>query len=55
MHEIKAIIRPDRLETVIHALRQIADLPGITVSTVTALAGANQAMRVGLSNSVKWL
>lgn len=35
MHEIKAIIRLDRLETVIHALRQIPDLPGITVSTVT--------------------
>ena len=35
MHEIKAIIRPDRLERVIHALRQIPDLPGITVSTVT--------------------
>jgi len=35
MHEIKAIIRPNRLETVIHALRQIPDLPGITVSTVS--------------------
>ena len=35
MHEIKAIIRNDRLENVIGALRQIPDLPGITVSTVT--------------------
>ena len=35
MHEIKAIIRPDRLHRVIDALRQIPDLPGITVSTVT--------------------
>ncbi len=35
MHEIKAIFRPDRLETVVHALRQIPDVPGITVSTVT--------------------
>lgn len=35
MHEIKAIIRSDRLENVIHALHQVPDLPGITVSTVT--------------------
>ena len=35
MHEIKAIIRSDRLDRVIHALRQIPDLPGVTVSTVT--------------------
>lgn len=35
MHEIKAIIRRDRLESVLNALRQIADVPGITVSTVT--------------------
>lgn len=35
MHEIKAIIRNDRLENVKDALRQIPDLPGITVSTVT--------------------
>lgn len=35
MHEIKAIIRPDRLEKVLDALHQIANLPGITVSTVT--------------------
>lgn len=35
MHEIKAIIRPDRLESVLDALRQVADVPGITVSTVT--------------------
>lgn len=35
MHEIKAIIRRDRLERVIEALRHIPDLPGITVSTVT--------------------
>lgn len=35
MHEIKAIIRRDRLENVVHALRRIRDLPGMTVSTVT--------------------
>ena len=35
MHEIKAIIRRDRLDSVIDALHQIPDVPGITVSTVT--------------------
>ena len=46
MHEIKAIIRRDRLERVIEALRQIPDLPGITVSTVTGF-GRPQAGAVG--------
>ncbi len=35
MHEIKAIVRPERLESVLDALRDIPDVPGITVSTVT--------------------
>ena len=35
MHEIKAIIRRDRLESVLDALRLVPDVPGITVSTVT--------------------
>jgi len=35
MHEIKAIVRPDRLERILDSLHGIADLPGITVSTVT--------------------
>ncbi len=35
MHEIKAIVRPERLESVLDALRHIPDVPGITVSTVT--------------------
>ena len=34
MHEIKAIIKPDRLDKVLEALHQLADLPGITVSNV---------------------
>ena len=34
MREIKAIVRPDRLYDVIHALRQIQDMPGVTVSVV---------------------
>jgi nitrogen regulatory protein P-II 1 len=34
MREIKAIIRPDRLSPVVHALHQIPHLPGVTVSFV---------------------
>ena len=34
MKEIKAIIRPDRLSVVLHALHGIPGLPGVTVSTV---------------------
>ena len=35
MHEIKAIIRRDRLDNVLDSLREIPDVPGITISTVT--------------------
>ena len=45
MHEIKAIIRSDRLENVVLALRQIPDLPGITVSVVIGY-GRRQPMDV---------
>ena len=34
MHEIKAIIRTDRLDEVLSALHGVPDLPGVTVSTV---------------------
>ena len=34
MKEIKAIIRPDRLPGVLHALHAMPDLPGVTISTV---------------------
>jgi nitrogen regulatory protein P-II 1 len=34
MKEIKAIIRPDRLPSVLHALHAMPDLPGVTISTV---------------------
>lgn len=34
MKEIKAIIRPDRLDGVLYELRRIPGLPGVTVSTV---------------------
>ena len=35
MREIKAIIRRDRLERVLDALREIPNVPGMTMSTVT--------------------
>ena len=34
MKEIKAIIRPDRLSAVLHALHAMPDLPGATISMV---------------------
>jgi len=34
MREIKAIIRPERLSDVLHALHAMPSLPGITISTV---------------------
>lgn len=34
MREIKAIIRPDRLSDVVQALRDIPQMPGVTVSVV---------------------
>ena len=38
MKEIKAIIKPFRLEDVIQALRQINDLPAMTISTAHGLS-----------------
>ena len=34
MREIKAIIRPERVPSVLQALHTMPDLPGVTVSTV---------------------
>jgi nitrogen regulatory protein P-II 1 len=34
MQEIKAIIRTDRLQDVVHALHELPNMPGVTVSTV---------------------
>ena len=39
MREVKAIIRPQRLEQVMEALHAIPGLPGVTVSRVHAYAG----------------
>ena len=34
MHEVKAFVRPELVERVIQELHAIADLPGVTMSTV---------------------
>lgn len=36
MREIKALVRPQRVQDVLHALHAIADMPGVIVSTVHA-------------------
>lgn len=41
MHEIKAVIRPSRLDAVMAALQAIPDLPGVTVSRVHAYGRAH--------------
>lgn len=41
MREIKAIIRPDRLDDVVRALRLIPNLPGLTVSVVHGFGRAH--------------
>jgi nitrogen regulatory protein P-II 1 len=43
MKEIKAIIQPFRLEEVVHALRNIKDLPAMTVSTAHGLSAEHGA------------
>lgn len=37
MHEIKAVVRADRVEAIVHALHAIPNLPGITVSIVRGI------------------
>jgi len=34
MYEVKSIIRPERLAAVVHALHEIPNVPGLTVSVV---------------------
>lgn len=50
IREIKAIIRPDRLSDVVHALRQIPRMPGVTVSVVQGFGrGDGQQQTSGAS------
>ena len=44
MREVKAIIRPERLNAVLQSLHQLEDLPGITISQVRGI-GRSQAAR----------
>jgi nitrogen regulatory protein PII len=37
MREIKAIVRQERLDDVVHELHAVGELPGITVSTVRGI------------------
>jgi nitrogen regulatory protein P-II 1 len=43
MQEVKAIIQPFRLEEVVHALRQIKNLPAMTISTAHGLSAEHGA------------
>ena len=43
MHEIKAVVRADRLEAIIQALHEIPSLPGITVSVVRGIGRRHNA------------
>ena len=47
MFEVKAIFRPHRLEHVRMALREIPDMPGVTVSKVHAFARSHPRDALG--------
>ena len=42
MREVKALFRPQRLDQVLVALREIAGMPGVTVSKVHGYSGSHQ-------------
>ena len=37
MYEVKSIIRPERVAAVVHALHEIPDVPGLTISVVRGI------------------
>ncbi len=58
MKEIKAIIRPFKLDDVVSALHKIENLPGLTISEIkgfgrTRAKDAEDSFRDGLHNYVK--
>ena len=58
MHEIKAIVRPSRVDAVMEALHAIPGLPGVTMSRVHAYArpqphDADAVPRAGEADFVK--
>lgn len=47
MHEIKAVVREDRLEEIVQDLHAIPNLPGITVSIVRGIGRRRDSQRPG--------
>lgn len=43
MYEVKSIIRPERLAAVVHALHEIPNVPGLTVSVVRGIGKRTSA------------
>ena len=43
MHEIKAVVRAERLEDIVRALHAIPNLPGITVSIVRGIGRRHES------------
>lgn len=55
MFEVKAIIRRERLDDVVHALHEVPEIPGLTVSTVRGFGkrGLGGAIEYGETEMVK--
>lgn len=49
MHEIKAVVRADRLEDIVQALHAIPNLPGVTVSIVRGIGRRQDAQHPSAS------
>lgn len=46
MHEIKAVVRAERLEDIVQALHAIPNLPGVTVSIVRGIGRRHDSQKV---------
>ena len=53
MFEVKAIIRPQRLEAVRTALRELGDIPGVTVSQVHAFGRTHPRESTGRADALE--
>ena len=47
MHEIKAVVRAERVEDIVQALHTIPSLPGITVSIVRGIGRRSEGHKTG--------
>ena len=47
MHEVKAVVRADRLEDIVQGLHAIPNLPGITVSIVRGIGRRHEGQKTG--------